>query len=75
MRTLEIKLPDFLQIDPEEIKFILASRLYERGKLSVGQSAELAGVTKRTFIELPGSYGVSLLNYDAEDIKNDYENA
>ncbi|MCP4752854.1 MAG: UPF0175 family protein [Proteobacteria bacterium] len=75
MQTLEIQLPDFLQVDPKEIKFILAAKLYEQGKLSIGQSAELAGVSKRTFIELLGNYDVSIFNYDEKEIKRDYENA
>lgn len=75
MQTIEIDLPDFIQIDPHEIRLLLASKLYEQGKLSIGQSAELAGVSKRTFIELLGNYGVSLFNYDAKDIKRDYEKA
>ncbi len=75
MQTIEIKLPDFVQIEPHEVRFLLASKLYEQGKLSIGQSAELAGVSKRTFIELLGNYGISLFNYDAEEIKRDYEKA
>lgn len=75
MQILEIKLPDFIQIEPREIKFLLASKLYEQGKLSIGQSAELADLSKRTFIELLGSYDISLFNYNAEDIRKDYENA
>jgi hypothetical protein len=31
--------------------------------------------TKRTFMELLGHYQVSVLNYPAEDIKQDFENA
>ncbi len=54
---------------------ILASRLYESGKLSAGQAAEVAGLSKRTFIELLGRYGVSVFSQSAEDLQNDIENA
>jgi predicted HTH domain antitoxin len=37
-----------------ELSFILAARLYENGKLSLGQAAKLAGVSKRTLMELLG---------------------
>ncbi len=46
----------------------------EADKLSLGQAAELAGVSKRTFMELPGNYGVSIFNYDAEEIEKDFKN-
>jgi predicted HTH domain antitoxin len=54
---------------------ILASRLYEQGKLSLGQAAELANLSKRTFAELLGKYNVSIFNYPASDISRDVANA
>ena len=54
---------------------LLATRLYEQGKLSLGQAAELAGYNKRTFMELLGNYNVSLFNYDEEELENDIRNA
>jgi predicted HTH domain antitoxin len=35
-----------------EAKFYLAMKLFEIGRLSCGQAAELAGYSKRTFMEL-----------------------
>ena len=54
---------------------LIATRLYEMGKLSLGQSAELAGLTKRTFAELLGSYNVSIFNFPASDLAKDVANA
>jgi predicted HTH domain antitoxin len=54
---------------------MIAARLYERGILSQGQAAELAGVSKRQFIEELGSYGVSVFNYPASEIARDVKNA
>ncbi len=54
---------------------LLATRLYEQGKLSLGQAAEMAGYSKRAFMEVLGSYGVSLFNYPPEDIARDAANA
>lgn len=48
---------------------------YPKSKLSLGQAAELAGVSKRTFIEIVGSYGVSVLNYSPEELERDFVNA
>ena len=75
MQTLQIQLPDSIQIDAQEIQLLLASRLYEKGLLSVGQAAQMAGFSKRAFMELLGHYQVSVLNYPAEDITEDFENA
>ena len=54
---------------------LVASRLYEQGRLSLGQAAELAGLTKRTFAELLGVYEVSIFNYPGSDIASDVANA
>ena len=54
---------------------LLASKRYENGLLSIGQSAELADFSKRTFMELLGNYQISFLNYSADDIQQDFENA
>jgi len=75
MQTLQIQLPDFINIDTQEIQMLLASKLYEKGVLSVGQAAQMAGLSKRTFMELLGRYQVSVLNYPAEDIMQDFGNA
>ena len=72
---LEINLPDFLNIEERELKMILASRLYEQGRLSLGQAAELAGFSKRTFMELLGDYGVSVFNHPPEDLDQDIQSA
>ena len=55
MKTLTINLPDTLEMDDRELLMIVAARLYEQGKLSLGQAAEVAGLSKRTFAELLGS--------------------
>jgi len=75
MRTLQVNLPDGLEINEFELSMILASRLYETGKLSSGQAAEMVGVSKRTFIELLGIYGVSVFSDEIADLKMDIENA
>lgn len=75
MQTLQIQLPDSINIETQEIQLLLASRLYEKGLLSIGQAAQMTGFSKRAFMELLGHYQVSVLNYPAEDILQDFENA
>lgn len=75
MKTLTINLPDSLEMDDREIVMLVAARLYEQGKLSLGQAAEVAGLTKRAFAELLGSYNVSIFNFPASDLSKDVANA
>lgn len=75
MKTITLNIPDNLGVDNLQLVMLLASRLYEQGKLSLGQAAELAGLSKRTFVELLGSYDVSVFNFPAQDLSNDILNA
>jgi predicted HTH domain antitoxin len=75
MKPLTINISDALDFDNRDLAMILASRLYEQGKLSLGQAAELANLSKRAFAELLGKYNVSIFNYPASDISRDVANA
>ena len=75
MRTLQINLPDNVDLSPQEASTVLAAQLYELGKLSLGQAAELAGYSKSTFMELLANYGVSVFNYPADELDSDIRNA
>ncbi|HEX2935507.1 MAG TPA: UPF0175 family protein [Bacteroidales bacterium] len=75
MKPLSINIPDTLDLNNEDITMLIATRLYEQGKLSLGQAADLAGLTKRTFAELLGKYNVSIFNFPASQIASDVKNA
>ena len=66
---LQVQLPPEVQV--EEAKLMLAIKLYETGRLSLGQAAELGGYSKRTFMELLGKNGVAVFDYPAEDLKRE----
>lgn len=72
---LQIPVPDFLDVDVAELRLILAAKLYDQGRISLGQGAEMAGLSKRTFIESLGGCGVSVFNYPADDLARDLANA
>lgn len=72
---MTLNVPDSLDLDNMQVATLLASKLYEQGKLSLGQAAEVAGLTKRTFAEILGAYNVSVFNYPASDISTDVANA
>lgn len=75
MKTLTLNVPDSLDVDNRDLAMLVSTVLYEQGKLSLGQAAEVAGLTKRTFAELLGSYGVSIFNHPPQDITRDVANA
>jgi predicted HTH domain antitoxin len=52
----------------------LAAVLFESGILSSGQAAELAGISKRKFIEDIGQYGVSIFGEKMDDLEKTIEN-
>lgn len=71
MTTITLQVPDTLgEYQADTVRFI-AAKLYESGKLSLGQAAEMTGLSKRTFAELLGDYGVSLLNYPVSEMLRD----
>lgn len=75
MKTVTLNIPDTLDIDDREVAMLVATQLYEQGKLSLGQAAEVVGLSKRTFAELLGKYNVSIFNYPASDLSRDFANA
>ena len=74
MKSLTLNIPDSLDIDNRDIAMLVATKLYEQAKLSLGQAAELAGLTKRGFAELLGSYDVSIFNFPASDLSRNTAN-
>jgi len=75
MRTLHLHIPESVDKNDSELTMLIASKLYEDGTLSSGQAAELAGISKRSFIELLGRYGVSLFSTSLDDLESDIANA
>ncbi len=75
MKTHIKNIPDNVEIDTREAAMLLAARRYEQGKLFLGQAAESAGYSKRTFMKLLGNHNVSLFNYNEEELENVSRNA
>jgi len=71
MKTLQIEQP--LEISEDEVRLLLAIKLYELGRLTLGQSAKLAGYSKRAFIELLGKYRVPVVAYSPEVLREEVE--
>ncbi|WP_439484466.1 UPF0175 family protein [Cyclobacterium plantarum] len=74
MSVFQIQMPDSVEISDFELRMLIAVKLFEDGKLSSGQAAEIVGVSKRTFIELLGKYNVSVFGYNYEELEEDLKN-
>ena len=75
MKSISLQVPEMLDMNTAQLSIVLASKLYEQGNLSLGQAAEMANLSKRTFAELLGLYGVSIFNYPAADLAQDVAKA
>jgi predicted HTH domain antitoxin len=75
MKKLELNIPESIDLDDQEAKMLLASSLYEKGKVTLGQGAEMVGLSKTTFMELLKNYGVPVINHPVSELDSDTENA
>ena len=75
VRTLQLNFPNTIEQSDDELRLLIAAKLYENGTLTSGQSAELAGLSKREFIQVIGNYNVSVFSTLVEDLEADIANA
>jgi predicted HTH domain antitoxin len=73
--TLKLNVPDLSEMNEMDMQIFLAAKLFEAGKLSSGQAAVLAGLSKRAFIEIVGKYGVSIFSQTEAELESDFANA
>ncbi len=57
MTTMILQVPDALEKEHDETVRLIAAKLYESAKLTLGQAAEMCGMKKWDFAEI-------LINYD-----------
>ena len=75
MRTIQITVPDSVEMSDYDFSMLVAAKLYEDRKLSSGEAAEMVGLSKRAFIELLGKYDVSVFSNSISDLHSDIANA
>lgn len=83
MKTLKIPYPNDLpkalgktrEEFERELKFLVAAKLYELGRISSGRAAELAGVSRVEFLNHLGRYRISLFNYSLEELEREIREA
>lgn len=74
-RTLQLNFPDAVEQSDQELKVLIAAKLYENGTLTAAQGAELAGLSKKAFLETMGQFHVSVFSHSLTDLDNDRKNA
>ncbi len=69
-------MPAILNQSPEvfeqEARFALAVKLYEMGRLTSGQAARLAGVSRVRFLLDCNRYGAASVEWDQEEIDAEF---
>jgi len=59
----------------QELRFLLAVKLFELHRLSLGKAAQLCGMKKLHFMEELGRMGIPVINLDDNQIRDELENA
>jgi len=71
MSTLQIELPS--EIVPSDALLLLAIKLLETERLTLGQAAKLAGYSKGTFMELLGKHGSAVFAYPPDELDREMD--
>ena len=69
--VMKVELPHSLSED--EAKLLLAIKLFEVRKVSLGQAAKIAELSKRAFMEILGRYGVPIFSYSPEELRHEVD--
>jgi predicted HTH domain antitoxin len=63
---MTVELP--IDVTPEEAQLAMAVRLYQKGRVSLGRAAMIAGFSKRAFMDVLRREGVAICNYTAQEL-------
>ncbi|MGI8543114.1 MAG: UPF0175 family protein [Aridibacter sp.] len=69
--TVDLKLDLPSNFTKDEVQTLLAIKMYETERLSLGQAAKLAGYSKRAFIEILGRNNVPIFNYSPDELREE----
>lgn len=71
MPTIEMRIELPPSLSEDEARLLLAVKLFEVGKVSLGQAAKIAEHSKRAFLEILGRYGVPVFGYSPEELREE----
>lgn len=69
MIHLTLDLPP--DITPDEARLMLALKLFDEHRVSMGKAAEIAGYSKPAFMEIAGKHGVPVFDYPEGDLERE----
>ncbi|HEX3530856.1 MAG TPA: UPF0175 family protein [Thermoanaerobaculia bacterium] len=80
MTVINIELPESVLLATgqsqedfvKEMKFFVALKLFELGRVSSGRAAEIAGIGRVEFLLLAGRSGVPVADLDAEELDREF---
>ena len=71
MTTMTLQVPEALEKDHDETVRLIAAKLYEAGKLSLSQAAQMCAMKKWEFAEILINFGINYLDHSIEaDLDN-----
>ena len=56
---------------PDEVKVLLAAKLFEGRKVSLGKAAKMCGLSKRAFMEVLGRHRIPVFDYSPEELREE----
>jgi predicted HTH domain antitoxin len=71
MGAAEVRIPLPPNLSGDEVRTLAAVKLFEVGRISLGQAAAMAGYSVRAFVDLLARYDVPVINYPAEDLEKE----
>jgi predicted HTH domain antitoxin len=71
MSELKVELPP--EVPVEEARLLLTIKLFETGRLSLGQASRMAGYSKKAFMELLAKAGVPVFDYPAAELQEELD--
>ncbi len=71
MQTSSVTLRVPVSISEADAELLLAVKLFETNKLSLGQAAELSGYSYRAFLEVLRKNKIPVVNYPASELEKE----
>ncbi|MCD6167055.1 UPF0175 family protein [bacterium] len=83
IKTVKIPYPEDLpkalgetpEVFERELRFLVAAKLYEMGRIFSGRAAEMADMSRVEFLEALGKYRIPVFNYSLEELEREIREA